>query len=257
MGAFIWDKSHGMVDLGGFGGTCTMAAAINQAGQVVGLSSIAGDGYAHAFRWENGSLRDLGGSLGGNNTGATAISESGEAVGSANLPGETMEHATLWKRVGQMTDLGTVGTDPCSIAFGVNNKGQVVGDSSPSDCVSFNTSRAFLWENGSIADLNSLIPPNSPLHLQWAYSINERGEIAVNGFDAKNIEQAAVLIPCDENHHDVEGCDYSLLDAGIAGEGNPTRLINQSTAVRNGKQTDGPRSRFPVRSARRHPGFMQ
>jgi probable HAF family extracellular repeat protein len=216
MGAFIWDTNRGMVDLGGFGGTCTTAAGINEGGQVVGVSSIAGDGYARAFRWENGSLRDLGGSLGGNNTGAIAISENGEAAGFAYLHGETQLHATLWRHVGQMTDLGTVGTDPCSIAFGLNDKGQVVGNSSPSDCVSFNTSRAFLWENGSMADLNTLIPPNSPLYLFYPYTINQKGEIAVNGFDANGVEQAALLIPCDEDHPGVEGCDYSLAAAAPA-----------------------------------------
>src|SRR4029077_12040105 len=110
-------------------------------------------------------------------------------VGFGYLQGETTFHATLWKRVGQMTDLGTVGGDPCSFAQGINDKGQAVGDSSPSDCVSFDTSRGFLWENGSIADLNTLVPSNSPLYFVYAYAINNRGEIAANGIDANGIEQ--------------------------------------------------------------------
>jgi probable HAF family extracellular repeat protein len=117
-----------------------------------------------------------------------------------------------------MTDLGTVDGDPCSFAQGINDRGQAVGDSTPSDCVQFNTSRAFLWENGSIADLNTLVPPNSPLYLIYAYTINNRGEIAVNGIDANGLEQAALLIPCDENHAGVEGCDYSLVDATAAAQ---------------------------------------
>jgi hypothetical protein len=51
--------------------------------------------------------------------------------------------------------------------------------------VNFNASRGFLWENGSIADLNTLIPSTSPLYVIYAYTINRRGEIAVNGIDAK------------------------------------------------------------------------
>jgi probable HAF family extracellular repeat protein len=231
-GAFIWDRAHGMVDLGGFGGTCTMAQGLNNAGQVIGQSNVAGDGYARAFLWQNGSLHDLGGSLGGNGTSAIVINEPGDVAGFASLPGETTIHATLWRRTGQMTDLGTVGTDPCSIAHGLNDKGQVVGDSTPSTCANFDTSRPFLWENGSMADLNTLIPPNSPLHLVWAYSINQKGEIAVNGFDANNVEQAALLIPCDEDHPGVERCDYNLMDAVPAVAESAVRHYGPSTSQR-------------------------
>jgi probable HAF family extracellular repeat protein len=211
-GAFVWDRESGMVDLGGFGGTCTFANDLNNRGQIVGASLVSGDAYQRAFLWQKDSLRDLGGSLGGNNTGAIAINENGESVGFGYLQGEATFHATLWRGVGQITDLGTVGSDPCSFAQGVNDLRQVVGDSSPSDCVNFDTSRAFLWEHGSIVDLNILVPPNSPLYLLYSYTINNQGEIAVNGRDAHGIEQAALLIPCDENHADVEGCDYSMVD---------------------------------------------
>jgi probable HAF family extracellular repeat protein len=210
-GAFIWDRKHGMVDLGSFGGTCTAPNDINNHGQVVGVGWVAGDSYNRAFLWENGSFRDLGG-FEGNKTGASAINEKGEAVGYA-------QHAALWKHVGELTDLGTVGSDPCSFAQGINDSGQVVGNSSPSDCVNFDTSRGFIWENGSIADLNALVPASSPLYIIYAYTINNRGEIAVNGIDGNGIEQAALLIPCDENHAGVAGCDYSMVDAATASVG--------------------------------------
>jgi probable HAF family extracellular repeat protein len=113
-----------------------------------------------------------------------------------------------------MTDLGTVGRDPCAFAQGVNDENQVVGDSSP-NC-NFDFSRAFLWEHGSMIDLNALVPPTSPLQLIYAYTINHRGEIAVNGIDANGIEQAALLVPCDQDHPDVEGCDYGLMDAAAS-----------------------------------------
>jgi probable HAF family extracellular repeat protein len=209
-GAFIWDRKHGMVDLGTLGGTCTVPEDINNRGQIAGIGLVAGDAFHRAFLWENGSLRDLGG-FDGNNTGAIAINDKGEAVGYA-------QHAALWKHVGELTDLGTVGSDPCSVAQGINDSGQVVGNSSPSDCVSFDTSRGFIWENGSIADLNALVPASSPLYLIYAYTINNRGEIAVNGIDGNGIEQAALLIPCDENHAEVVGCDYSMVDASVAAQ---------------------------------------
>lgn len=222
-GAFIWDRKHGMVDLGSFGGTCTVPNDINNRGQIVGIGLVAGDLYQRAFLWENGSLRDLGG-FDGNKTGAIALNDKGEAVGFA-------QHAALWKHIGELTDLGTVGGDPCSFAQGINDRSQVVGDSSPSDCVNYDTSRGFLWENGSIVDLNTLIPSNSPLYVIYAYTINNRGEIAVNGIDGNGSEQAALLIPCDERHAGVEGCDYSLVDAAATTRENPAGAIQQPTTT--------------------------
>jgi probable HAF family extracellular repeat protein len=211
--SFIWDQQNGMTDLGNLGGTCTLAFNLSNAGLVVGISNLPGDSYQHAFLWENGTLNDLGGTLGGDNTGANALNEHGEAVGSASLIGNATSHAALWKHVGQITDLGTLGKDACSFADAINNSTQIVGDStSAKDCVHFDHAHPFLWERGSIVNLNALIPRGG-LHLVYAYAINDRGEIAANGLDANVDQHAALLIPCDQHHLGVEGCDYSLVDA--------------------------------------------
>src|SRR5262249_13994124 len=65
--------------------------------------------------------------------------------------------------------------------------------------------RAFLWENGSIVDLNTLIPSGSPLHLQFAETITDRGEIAGTGVDALGNVHAFLLIPCGEGDKGCEG----------------------------------------------------
>jgi probable HAF family extracellular repeat protein len=75
-----------------------------------------------------------------------------------------------------MTDLGTLKGDPLSVALGVNSKGQVVGNSGTPSSV-----RGFLWENGSMLDLNTLISPGSKLNLSFPSIINDRGEIAGPG----------------------------------------------------------------------------
>ena len=211
--SFIWDKKHGMRDVGGFGGSCTYAFAINDNGQVVGFSNVAGDTGRRAFLWQNGLFRDLGGSLGGLSTGANAINEKGETVGYAGLAGDTYTHAVFWKKPGQLIDLGTVGSDLCSFAWAINSKSQILGESDSADCVYYDGASPFLWEHGSLVDLNNLIPPNSPMQVVYAYTINDRGEIAGNGWDANGNEHSIRLIPCDDEHPDVDGCDYSLVDS--------------------------------------------
>jgi probable HAF family extracellular repeat protein len=223
--SFIWEREKGMTDLGGFGGTCTLPSALNNQGQVVGGSDFTGDQSASAFLWENGSMHALGGSLGGDQTWAYAINEQGEAVGFGNLPGNNTFHATLWKNVKSITDLGVLGNDPCSYAAAINAERQVVGGSGCGG----NGFRAFLWENGSIFDLNTLIPPGSALYLQFTNAINDSGEIAGTGVDASGNGHAFLLIPCDENHPGIEGCDYSLVDESAAPQVQAPRNLPSGT----------------------------
>jgi probable HAF family extracellular repeat protein len=100
--------------------------------------------------------------------------------------------------------------DDCSsLAFGFNSHGEVVGGTF--SCADGTHSRAFLWENGTMVDLDTLVPAGSPLQLVEAWAINNRGEIAGNGVppgvarkDFNTLGHAFLLIPCDENHDDSE-----------------------------------------------------
>jgi probable HAF family extracellular repeat protein len=213
--SFIWEEEKGMTDLGGLGGTCTTARDLNNHGQVVGLSDLAGDIIWRPFVWSKGTMYDLGGSLGGTSGAANAINERGEAVGGLTLAGDVFFHAVLWTGIGEMTDLGTLGSDQCSDAGSINAKGQVVGESIP-DCTNFTSFRSVLWENGSIVDLHTLIQSGSQLSFRYPLDINDRGEIDIYAFDAAGNEHAVLLIPCDDDHPGIEGCDYSMVDADTA-----------------------------------------
>jgi hypothetical protein len=74
-------------------------------------------------------------------------------------------------------------------------------------------------------DLNSFLPPGAALQqLTDAYNINDRGEIVGLGVPPGCDDEFAcgrifVLIPCDDNHPSVDGCDYSLVDGNATATG--------------------------------------
>jgi probable HAF family extracellular repeat protein len=236
---FLWENGE-MTDLGTLGGTFGYPRWLNNRGQVVGVSNLAGDLKFHAFLWQTGVLTDLG-TLGGDTSLPGFISDTGDIVGTADVPGTAPQdhHAVLWRN-GRMIDLGVLEGegDACSRAYMINSSGQVVGNSeNETDCDS-SGEHAFLWEDGGpMVDLNSLIPANSSLELSHAFVVTDRGEIAglgvPPGCDPSNDMQcghAYVLIPCDENHPSIEGCDYSLVDAATAAEVHSEQITEAATS---------------------------
>jgi len=192
-GAFLWDKGH-MIDLGNLGGSCTVADDLNNQGEVVGYSLLAGDQGQHPFLWKDGSLSDLG-TLGGNYAEALAINDAGDVVGWQTLPNDDGLHATLWSK-GQITDLGALPGDKCSLASSLNLRGQVVGLSSLDCSFQDPTLRAFISERGQrVVDLNTLIPPDSGVELRNAMFINDRGEIAAVGSFPDGHHGPVLLVP--------------------------------------------------------------
>jgi probable HAF family extracellular repeat protein len=83
------------VDLGSLGGTCGGARAVNDAGVVVGVTSLAGSNVGHAFSWQDGVMSDLG-SLGGDNAWADDINADGVIVG-YSADARLDPHAVVWR----------------------------------------------------------------------------------------------------------------------------------------------------------------
>lgn len=237
IGSFIWDKDKGMTDLGTLGGDCTLASGLNNEGTVVG-NYVDDNQIQHGFVWKRGLIQDVGGSLGGDYSEVEGINDHGVIAGSAFLAGNTTFHAAFWRQVGSVTDVGVLGGDQCSFASAINAKTQIVGASIGDDCNFDNNARAFLWEGGSIFDLNALIPADSALHLQWARGINDRGEIAGSGLDPDGNVHAFLLIPCDEIHPGVEGCDYSLVDEPARSSA-PRSITDQTQREPQSHRTQG------------------
>jgi probable HAF family extracellular repeat protein len=116
------------IDLGTLGGSYSSAIALNDGGQVVGISYTDGDTVSHAFSWtRSAGMIDLG-TLGGSESYPYAVNANGQVVGGSHMPGDSEHHAFSWTESVGMTDLGTLG-GTYSVATAVNSSGQVAGTS--------------------------------------------------------------------------------------------------------------------------------
>lgn len=81
-GTFFWSAETGMIDLGSLGGGATNAVAMNDAGQVVGISRQVDAIKPHAFSWTLADgMVDLGTLPGGDVSIALAVSQTGVVAG--------------------------------------------------------------------------------------------------------------------------------------------------------------------------------
>ncbi len=180
-GAVVWKNGErqSLGDLGASGNGST-AIAINNEGEIVGVSSgfaTNGGGVVRAVIWQNGAIRDIG-TLGGLHSTANALNSDGQVVGWAELADQTTA-AFIW-RDRAMRELailpnGLVAPGNGTQANAINGRGQVVGSALNSK----GESRAVLWESGEITDLNDVIDHQSGLTLTQATAINNRGQIVV------------------------------------------------------------------------------
>ncbi len=193
--AFIWEEGL-MSDLGNLGGGYSLPSAINCRREVAVISFDATNRHFQSFLWRRGQ-RTLLQRLGGNFVEAVALNDETQVAGGVSDQGDRNVLAAVWGPAGDGELLGTVGHDTGSVALGINADGVVVGGSGT---VSFYAlpaySHAFVWQReGGMQDLNTLIPKDSLLTLNVAYSVNDRGEIAGEGTTLTGETHAFVLVP--------------------------------------------------------------
>ena len=177
---FIWDAVNGMQNI--VGETNATAAAINNAGQVVG-TAVHGEDFvqvtengilithvdkSRAFIWDSiRGLQELG-TLGGDFSYAYSINNNGQVVGTAQTTGGAW-HVFIWDSINGMQDLGTpdgVASTPTSIS----DSGQIVGFA---QIAPGGDSHAFLWDPvGGALDLGTFGGQTS-----WASDVNAAGQV--------------------------------------------------------------------------------
>jgi probable HAF family extracellular repeat protein len=142
------------------------AVAINNNGQVLG-------DCPNAVLFTNGAPTVLP-TLGGGTSGGTAISSNGQVVGTAKTSTGAFD-GFLWSN-GTLTDLG-----PNFSPAAVNASGVVVGGQ-------------FIYSNGTLQNLNNLIPAGSPYQIESATGINDNGQIVANATDTATGQTHALLL---------------------------------------------------------------
>ncbi len=178
--AYLWEDGV-FINLGTLGGSSSEARALNDVGQVVGVSATAG-GEVHPFLWQNGVMIDLG-TLGGSNCDAFNVNNLSQVVGYCTTPNGVGD-AFLWQE-GVMTDLGILegGQPSQSRAYHINDVGQVVGRSKNVDW----WRHAFFWENGVMTDLDATY---------WGYmdpwALNNLGQV-VGALETEDMQETPFL----------------------------------------------------------------
>jgi probable HAF family extracellular repeat protein len=169
------------------GDTVSSATALNDRGQVVGISGYCDQAIGrfsaiHAVLWQGGKAVPLG-TLGGVawNT-PMSINQRGDVVGFSNVSaadgGDFNPHAFLWTKGGGIRDLGTLPGDVTSQALGINERREVVGTS----CDAGFTCRAFIWRDGVMKSLNALVGSYDD-RLTTANDIDDAGRITGQALD--------------------------------------------------------------------------
>jgi probable HAF family extracellular repeat protein len=194
--AAMWNPQKGtMAELPPYPGDSTSAAtAINERGQVVGISgecdqAVGRFSARRSVIWERGNVDTLP-TLGGTSWHTPMdINERGDVVGFSNPPGagdlvgDFIANGFFWAKGSATVErIKPLEGNTNSQAMGVNDRRQVVG-------VSFGGApglRAFLWQDGVLWNLNDLasIKPNvllSAQHINDAGQITGRVQVAATG----------------------------------------------------------------------------
>ncbi|HET9227342.1 MAG TPA: hypothetical protein VFR31_11790, partial [Thermoanaerobaculia bacterium] len=163
--ATYWSDASGFVDLtSATAGTQGVAEDLNDHTQLVGWSHGAPCGafvFPRGALWEDPgtgwTVTDLPPASGHCMSRAVDINEAGLAVGES---GGFTGVAVKWQKnalgVWQVAALGSLG-GTSSVAEAVNNRSQIVGQAQ----IAGGANHAFLWQCGSMIDLNSRIPAGS------------------------------------------------------------------------------------------------
>ena len=225
--AFFWNGGIAQ-EIGNLGGETSQAYAINNLGQVVGISELA-DGTSQAFLWDSvNGTSDLG--TPGLSSIASDINDLGQIVGRSEIE-SGQSHAVLWQD-GQMMDLDTLGGE-FSDSTAINNLGQVIGfvrmlpeeddPLYPHGGEHF----PFIWDSvNGMQDLNDLLPSESDWRISQVYDINDNGWIVASAFNGSSSKYQIVLLKTVPEPTVTTMLITSILACGLVSFRNQNRTVS-------------------------------
>ncbi len=116
---FLWDRAHGMRDLGRIRNDLVR---INDLGQITGTAATAG--AAQAFFWDPNDGMYLLGTMGGGSSRGLGINNRGQVVG-AYRTADTQSHAFVWDGFNGMQPIEVPGCG-LRLAWAINDAGQAI-----------------------------------------------------------------------------------------------------------------------------------
>ncbi|HEX6750121.1 MAG TPA: hypothetical protein VF092_22695 [Longimicrobium sp.] len=179
---FRWTEDGGIETIPPIAGLRSQPGGINEAGDVVGSSTVSPPFVDHAvIWWRDGTVTDIG-TMGGNAM-ARSINARGEVAGFGQVCPGCAFHAFYWSAEDGLIDLGTFGGTR-SFAFEIDNHGRVAGFYETADLVR----HAFIWtKEGGKVDLPTLGGAESSTG-----SINARGQVTGRAADASGTVHAVI-----------------------------------------------------------------
>ncbi len=168
--AFTWNNGQ-IADITPSGSNVSaLASSVNAASLAAGSAIIPGSSR-RPYLLAEGSATEIG-TLGGDSAIAHDINDNNQVVGeseTAGPPGTVMQRGFIWDSVNGMVAIPTLTGDGSNGARGINNAGQIVGQS---DTASGQT-HAFLFSGGALTDLGTL----GTGVRSFANKINDSGEV--------------------------------------------------------------------------------
>lgn len=169
---------------------------ISDSGAIVGRMNMDAAKYFEGYFWrdtnDNGLMEPAEKvaitGFGGDMVFPLSINRADRVVGFATSP-NGKNRAFVWTQADGTKDLGTLGGDEAEAAS-INDHGDIVGASKDN----LGTYRAFIYRDGEIIDLNTMIPSKSGWILERANSINNLGQIVGAG-NYKGNSKAFILTP--------------------------------------------------------------
>jgi probable HAF family extracellular repeat protein len=165
------------------------AIAINNAGQIVGMSPAPGYPARHAVLWSSsGVIQDLG-TLGGTRSEAIDINSSAQVIGKSQIAGDAATHFFLWSSGSGMQDLNTLLAADLTGVMEINDAGEIIGTYINGS----GQSHAFLYTPGSgLRDLGTLGGAAST-----PTGLNGRGDVVGSSTDAAGATHAFLWTATD------------------------------------------------------------